>query len=158
MSPHGLAAQTGMTFGQAKDFIDQYFELRAPIRKFIDDTLSKARTEGYVETYFGRRRPTPDIKSSNFMVRAGAERAAANMPIQGTEADLMKLAMLRVDEKLVGLGDQILQIHDSILVECAEENAEKVAEILKTTMEEIAPELAISLRVDVSTGKSWGEL
>jgi len=158
MSPHGLAAQTGMTFGQAKDFIDQYFELRAPIRKFIDDTLTKARTEGYVETHLGRRRPTPDITSSNFMVRAGAERAAANMPIQGTEADLMKLAMLRVDEKLGDLGEQILQIHDSILVECPSENAEKVAEILKTTMEEIAPDLAISLRVDVSTGKNWGEL
>ena len=158
MSPHGLAAQTGMTFGQAKDFIDQYFALRAPIRQFIDDTLAKARTEGYVETLFGRRRPTPDIQSSNFMVRAGAERAAANMPIQGTEADLMKLAMLRVDEKLGELGDQVLQIHDSILIECPSENAEKVAEILKTTMEEIAPELAISLRVDVSTGKTWGEL
>lgn len=158
MSPHGLAAQTGMTFGQAKEFIDQYFRLREPIRAFIDDTLKKARTEGYVETYFGRRRPTPDIQSSNFMVRAGAERAAANMPIQGTEADLMKLAMIRVDEKLGDLGEQILQIHDSILIECPEENAEKVAEILKTTMEEIAPELGISLRVDVSTGKSWGDL
>ncbi|HEY8886464.1 MAG TPA: DNA polymerase I [Candidatus Microsaccharimonas sp.] len=158
MSPHGLAAQTGMTFGQAKEFIDQYFKLRAPIRVFIDDTLKKARTEGYVETYFGRRRPTPDIQSSNFMVRAGAERAAANMPIQGTEADLMKLAMIRVDERLGDLGEQVLQIHDSILIECPEENAEKVAEILKTTMEEIAPELGISLRVDVSSGKNWGDL
>jgi DNA polymerase-1 len=158
MSPHGLAAQTGMSFGQAKDFIDQYFKLREPIRKFIDDTLTKARTEGYVETYFGRRRPTPDIKSSNFMVRASAERAAANMPIQGTEADLMKLAMIRVDEKLGDLGDQVLQIHDSILIECPEENADKVADILKTTMEEIAPELGISLRVDVSSGKNWGDL
>ena len=158
MSPHGLAAQTGMSFGEAKAFIDQYFTLRAPIRKFIDDTLAKARTEGYVETYFGRRRPTPDIQSSNFMVRASAERAAANMPIQGTEADLMKLAMIRVDEKLGDLGKQILQIHDSILIECPEQHAEKVAEILKDTMEGIAPELQISLRVDVSTGKNWGDL
>jgi DNA polymerase-1 len=158
MSPHGLAAQTGMGFGQAKDFIDQYFKLRAPIRIYIDDTLNKARTEGYVETYFGRRRPTPDITSSNFMVRAGAERAAANMPIQGTEADLMKLAMLRVDEKLEDLGTQVLQIHDSILIECPKENAEKVADILKTTMEQIAPELGISLRVDVSSGLNWGDL
>lgn len=158
MSPHGLAANTGMTFGQAKDFIDQYFELRAPIRKFIDETLHKARTEGYVETYYGRRRPTPDLKSSNFMVRAAAERAAANMPIQGTEADLMKLAMLRIDEKLGELGDQVLQIHDSILVECPTENADKVSEILKTTMENIAPELNIRLKVDVSVGKNWGEL
>ncbi len=158
MSPHGLAANTGMSFGQAKDFIDQYFSLRAPIRAFIDKTLAKARTDGYVETYYGRRRPTPDIVSSNFMVRAGAERAAANMPIQGTEADLMKRAMLKVEERLGDLGDQVLQIHDSILVECPEENAQKVADILETTMEEIAPELGIKLRVDVSTGKNWGEL
>jgi DNA polymerase-1 len=158
MCPHGLAANTGMSFTQAKDFIDQYFELRAPIRKFIDDTLEKARTEGYVETYYGRRRPTPDIKSSNFMVRMGAERAAANMPIQGTEADLMKRAMLKVDEELGDLGEQILQIHDSILVECPKENGEKVAEVLKNVMENIAPELKIALKVDVHIGETWGDL
>lgn len=163
MSPHGLAANTGMSFVQAKEFIDQYFELRAPIRKFIDATLEKARTEGYVETYYGRRRPTPDVKSSNFMVRMGAERAAANMPIQGTEADLMKRAMLKVDEELTQgkdapLGEQILQIHDSILVECPKENAEKVADILKNVMETIAPELKITLEVDVHIGDNWGEL
>ena len=164
MSPHGLAANTGMSFMQAKDFIDQYFELRKPIRKFIDDTLAMAKNDGYVETYYGRRRPTPDVKSSNFMVRAGAERAAANMPIQGTEADLMKRAMLQVDEKLAGingedaLGVQILQIHDSILIECPKENVEKVTEILKSTMENIAPELAISLQVDVHSGTTWGDL
>ncbi|MDB5161944.1 MAG: polA [Candidatus Saccharibacteria bacterium] len=158
MSPHGLAANTGMSLVQAKEFIDQYFALRAPIRTFIDDTLNKARTEGYVETHDGRRRPTPDVTSSNFMVRSGAERAAANMPIQGTEADLMKLAMLRVDEQLGDLGEQVLQIHDSILIECPAENVDKVADILKNTMENIAPDLGIKLRVDVSTGKNWGEL
>ena len=158
MSPHGLAANTGMSFTQAKDFIDQYFELRAPVRKFIDATLEEARTEGYVETYYGRRRPTPDVKSSNFMVRAGAERAAANMPIQGTEADLMKRAMLKVDEELGDLGEQILQIHDSILVECPKENGEKVAELLKRVMENIAPELKIALKVDVHIGNTWGDL
>ncbi len=158
MSPHGLAAATGMSFVQAKTFIDQYFELRAPIRQFIDATLEKARTDGYVETYYGRRRPTPDITSSNYMVRSGAERAAANMPIQGTEADLMKRAMLRIDEKIDGLGDQILQIHDSILVECPKANAEKVAAILKEEMEAISPELEIPLKVDVSIGENWGEL
>lgn len=158
MSPHGLAAATGMSFTQAKQFIDSYFALRAPIRTYIDATLSQARTEGFVETYFGRRRPTPDIQSSNFIVRAGAERAAANMPIQGTEADLMKLAMLRVDEKIKGLGEQLLQIHDSILIEAPEENADKIAEILKETMESIAPELAIKLKVDVSIGNNWGDL
>lgn len=158
MSPHGLAANTGMSFGQAKDFIDEYFELRAPIRKFIDSTLEKARTEGYVETYYGRRRPTPDIKSSNFMVRMAAERAAANMPIQGTEADLMKRAMCTLDEELGDLGEQILQIHDSILVECPAENGEKVAALLKRVMETIAPELEIALEVDVHIGRTWGEL
>lgn len=158
MSPHGLAANTGMSFTQAKEFIDHYFEIRQPIRQFIDATLTKARTEGYVETYYGRRRPTPDVQSSNFMVRAGAERAAANMPIQGTEADLMKRAMLKVDEELGDLGEQILQIHDSILVEAPKENAEKVAEILQNVMENIAPELKIALKVDVHSGENWGDL
>jgi DNA polymerase-1 len=158
MGPHALAANTGMSFYEAKKFIDQYFELRAPIRKFIDDTLQKAKDEGYVETFHGRRRPTPDVNSSNFMVREAGKRAAANMPIQGTEADLMKLAMIKVDEKLGDLGTQILQIHDSILIECPEKNADKVGKILKETMESIAPELPIKLKVDVSVGKNWGEV
>lgn len=202
MSPHGLAAATGMTFYEAKMFIDEYFRLRAPIRKYIDATITKAKTEGFVETYFGRRRPTPDIKSSNFVVRMGAERAAANMPIQGTEADLMKMAMIAVEDRLSlmpatdssaseqtqklekneflsaesrvysdthlsiaagvdsqnPLGFQILQIHDSILIECPRENADIVAEILKDTMENIYPELGVKLRVDVSTGANWGEV
>ncbi len=158
MSPHGLSAATGMSFVEAKKFIDEYFELREPIRKFINSTLDSARVDGYVETYFGRRRPTPDVLSSNFMVRAAAERAAANMPIQGTEADLMKLAMIQVDGKLEGLGEQLLQIHDSILVECPVENAEKVSEILQETLENIAPQLGVHLKVDVSTGQNWSEL
>ncbi|NTW62362.1 hypothetical protein HGB25_03060, partial [Candidatus Saccharibacteria bacterium] len=158
MSPHGLSVATGMSLGEAKKFIDEYFELREPIRQFISKTLDQARTEGYVETYFGRRRPTPDIHSSNFMVRSAAERAAANMPIQGTEADLMKLAMIAVDKKLDGLGEQVLQIHDSILVECPTENADKVADILRDTLENIAPQLKIKLQVDVTIGKNWGEL
>ncbi|HUC96814.1 MAG TPA: DNA polymerase, partial [Candidatus Saccharimonadales bacterium] len=158
MSPHGLSAATGMSFVEAKKFIDEYFELREPIRKFINKTLDSARTDGYVQTYFGRRRPTPDVLSSNFMVRAAAERAAANMPIQGTEADLMKVAMIQVDKKIEGLGEQVLQIHDSILVECPVENAEKVSEILKDILENVAPELGVHLQVDVSTGKNWSEL
>jgi DNA polymerase-1 len=158
MSPHGLSAATGMSFIEAKKFIDEYFELREPIRKFINSTLDSARTEGYVETYFGRRRPTPDVLSSNFMIRSAAERAAANMPIQGTEADLMKLAMIQVDNKIEGLGEQILQVHDSILVECPIENVEKISEILQETLENIAPQLGVTLKVDVSTGKNWSEL
>jgi DNA polymerase-1 len=158
MGPHALAQNTGMTFGDAKDFIDKYFELRKPIRKFIDDTLQKAKDEGYVETFHGRRRPTPDVNSSNFMVREAGKRAAANMPIQGTEADLMKLAMIKVDEVMGDLGVQVLQIHDSILVECPEKNADKISKILKETMESIAPDLPIKLKVDVSVGKNWGEV
>jgi DNA polymerase-1 len=158
MGPHALAQNTGMSFGDAKAFIDKYFELRKPIRTFIDDTLEKAKTEGYVETFHGRRRPTPDVNSSNFMVREAGKRAAANMPIQGTEADLMKLAMIQVDEKLGDLGIQVLQIHDSILVECPAKNADDVSAILKETMEAIAPDLPIKLKVDVSVGKNWGEV
>ncbi|TWP15331.1 DNA polymerase I, partial [TM7 phylum sp. oral taxon 352] len=110
------------------------------------------------ETYFGRRRPTPDVKSSNFMVRSSAERAAMNMPIQGTEADLMKMAMIRLEDKLSGLADAILQVHDSILVECKPEDVQKVSEIMKAEMEGVCPELPIKLKVDVGTGANWGEV
>lgn len=157
MSAHGLSLATGMTRDQAKLFIDKYFELRKPIREYIDRTLKQAVEEGYVETLFGRRRPTPDVKSSNFAVREAAKRAAANMPIQGTEADLMKMAMLKVEQRLNGLGEQLLQIHDSILVETPKEHAEQVAKILKETMEQVYP-LDITLKVDVQIGSNWGEL
>ena len=158
MSPHGLSVATGMSVVEAKDFITRYFELRKPVREYIDNTIANALESGYVETLLGRRRPTPDLKSSNFVVREAGKRAAANMPIQGTEADLMKIAMLNVEEKLDGLGQQILQVHDSILVETPAENAEKVAQILKDTMEGVYPELKVKLKVDVKTGANWGEL
>lgn len=157
MSAHGLSLATGMNIVEAKEFIQKYFELRAPIRQYIDKTLNDALKNGYVETMFGRRRPSPDLKSSNFVVREAAKRAAANMPIQGTEADLMKLAMIQVEERLDGLGRQILQVHDSILVECPEANAEQVGKLLKETMESIY-KLPVKLAVDVSVGKNWGEL
>ena len=158
MSPHGLAAATGMSFTEAKKFIDHYFEVRKPIRQYLDKILTQAREQGFVETYFGRRRPAPDVKSSNFMVRSSAERAAMNMPIQGTEADLMKLAMIRLEDKLSGLADAILQVHDSILVECKPEDIQKVSEIMKAEMEGVCPELPIKLKVDVGTGANWGEV
>lgn len=158
MSPHGLSVATGMSLTEAKRYIDQYFEMRAPIRKYIEDTLTKAENEGYVETYYGRRRPTPDVRSSNWIVRESARRAAANMPIQGTEADLMKRAMIQLESELAGLGEQVLQVHDSVLVETPRANAEKVSEILRKTMEAVAPELKIKLKVDVSVGDNWGEL
>lgn len=157
MSPHGLSAATGMSREEAKTFIDAYFELRKPVRRYIDKTVSEALERGYVETIFGRRRPTPDLKSSNFVVREAAKRMAANMPIQGTEADLMKIAMLNVERELSGLGEQVLQIHDSILVETPEANADQVAAILKRVMESVH-ELPVKLKVDVSSGRTWGEL
>ncbi|MGH7158260.1 MAG: DNA polymerase I [Candidatus Saccharimonadales bacterium] len=157
MSAHGLSVATGMSVFEAKEFIDKYFELRYPLKVYMQETARKAEAEGFVETIFGRRRPTPDMKSSNFMVREAARRAAINMPIQGTEADLMKLAMLKVEEAIEGLGHQVLQIHDSILVECPAKNAKKVIQILKDTMENVY-DLPVNLKVDVKTGKNWGDL
>lgn len=157
MSPHGLVAATGMTYAAAKQFIDAYFELRKPLLSYIDSLKEQAKTQGYVETLFGRRRPTPDIKSNNFVVRKAAERAAINMPIQGTEADIMKLAMVAVDDQLPPGAVQLLQIHDSILVECREADAEAVAAMMKSTMESIY-ELSVRLDVDTAIGQHWGEL
>ena len=161
MSPHGLSIATGMTYEQAANFIKQYTEVRKPLMAYLDSLKERARKDGYVETLFGRRRPMPDIHSSNFAVRSAAERAAMNMPIQGTEADLMKLAMIKVEEVLQAQHNdchQLLQIHDSILVECPEEVAERVAKLLKETMEGIYPELPVKLTVDTSIGTTWGDL
>ena len=158
MSAKGLSDATGMNVAEARKFIDDYFEVRKPIREYLDKVLKQAREEGYVETYYGRRRPTPDVKSSNFVVRQAAERAAQNMPIQGTEADLMKRAMIETDRLLPAGADLILQIHDSLIVECDAGQVEKVSKILKETMEGIAPELKIKLAVEVTSGANWGEL
>lgn len=160
MSAHRLAGELGTTIAEARGFIDNYFEIRKPIADYISKTIEQAEVEGFVETMLGRRRPTPDVKSASFMVREAAKRAATNMPIQGTEADLMKRAMLAIDHEVVeaGLGEQILQIHDSILIETPVENAEKVAKILKREMESVAPELDIPLKVDVKIGANWEEL
>jgi len=158
MSAKGLSDAAGMTIGGAQEFIDKYFALRKPIREYLDKILAQAREEGYVETMFGRRRPTPDVKAPNYVVRAGAERAAMNMPIQGTEADLMKLAMIAVEKELPDGANLILQVHDSLVVECDKELAEEVGEILKRVMEGVAPELAVKLLVEVATGRNWGEL
>lgn len=160
MSAHRLASELKINFAEAKSFIDNYFEVRKPIQIFINKTIKQAEEQGFVETLFGRRRPTPDVKSSNFMIRESAKRAAANMPIQGTEADLMKRAMIEVDKKITqaGLGEQILQIHDSILIEAPIENAEQVSKILREIMEQVYPELDIPLKVDIKIGKSWEAL
>ncbi|MBS7346570.1 MAG: DNA polymerase I [Candidatus Sacchiramonaceae bacterium] len=157
---HNLSQQTGVSVNEAREYIDSYFKTHKAIRDFLDQTLERAQEIGYVETFYGRRRPTPDINSKNFIVREAARRAAANMPIQGTEADLMKRAMLKVDEKIVrtGLGEQILQIHDSIMIEAPKDKADEIAQILQREMENVAPELDIKLKVDVSIGENWLEL
>ena len=158
MSAKGLSDAANMSFKEAKDFIEQYFKLRAPIRKYLDNTLEQGRTRGYVETYYGRRRPTPDLATPNFLVRSAAERAAANMPIQGTEADLMKKAMLAVDQALPTNAQLILQIHDSLIIECDDRDIDKISAILREKMEQVEPKLPVKLAVDVTVGKNWGEL
>ena len=156
MSPHGLAEATGMDLSSASAFIRRYFAIRKPIRDFIDNTLELAEKRGYVETLFGRRRPTPDVKSANFMVREAAKRAAANMPIQGTEADLMKMAMLKIEQ--IDGSSQIMQVHDSIMVECNQADAERIASEMKQVMEQIYPQLGVRLLVDIKIGRSWAEV
>lgn len=158
MSAKGLADATGMSLIEAKEFVGHYMELRKPIGDKMKAYLEQARGEGFVETYFGRRRPTPDIKSASFIVRTGAERAAQNMPIQGTEADLMKKAMIRLDSELPEGAEMVMQVHDSIMVEAGPELAEEVKRKMKEVMEGIAPEFKVRLVVDVKQGKNWGEV
>ena len=158
MSINGLAEATHMNFADAKQFMDNYRKLRAPIMQYMENTLAQAREQGFVETYYGRRRPTPDVKSSNFVIRQAAERAAQNMPIQGTEADLMKRAMLNVDRALPKGADLVMQVHDSLIVECDASQQDEVAKILKQNMESVAPELGVKLVVDVTSGHTWGDL
>lgn len=157
MSPRGLSQAADMSLADAKDFIERYFRLRQPIRDLIDRTIEQAENEGYVETLFGRRRPTPDIKSPVYVMREAAKRAAANMPIQGTEADLMKMAMLRI-EREIPEAEQFMQIHDSIMVECAPEVAEMVGKKMKQIMENIYPDIGVKLKVDIKIGQNWSEL
>ena len=171
LGPHGLSVSSGMDFAASKDFIQKYFELRPQLKKYIDSLRKQAEEQGYVETLLGRRRPTPDVKSSNFAVREAAYRAAINHPLQGTAADLMKLAMVKVQNEFDPHFGQLsvvshqssvkpqmlLQIHDSLLVECRKSDAKKVGEILKSTMENIY-KLPVKLKVDISIGKNWGAL
>ena len=153
MSAKGLSDATEMTVPEAKAFIDGYFELRKPIREKLNKILEQARNQGYVETYFGRRRPTPDVKSSNFLVRAAAERAAQNMPIQGTEADLMKRAMIGIDKALPDSAKMILQVHDSVVVECDCDKVEEVSRLLRKSCGKI-----VFYEARLWSQKGWGPL
>jgi DNA polymerase-1 len=155
--PHGLSATSGLDYGAAREFIAKYFEVRPKLKKYLDSLREQAKTEGYVETIMGRRRPTPDVNSPNFAVREGAYRAAINMPMQGSAADIMKLAMVKIAEKLPHEAKILLQVHDSLIVEVPEKEAKPVGEIMKQTMETVY-KLPVKLRTDVSIGRNWGEL
>jgi DNA polymerase-1 len=160
LSTHGLVKATGMSYEQAQHFIKKYFEVRPHLKDYIDSVKESAQKDGFVTNIFGRRRPTPDVHSSNFMVRESGIRAAVNMPFQGSAADIMKLAMSKVQDELDKNNKDariLLQIHDSLIVECPEHEAEDVAKILKTTMEN-THKLPVKLTVDTSIGKNWGEL
>ena len=157
LGPHGLSVNSGMDFATSREFIQKYFEIRPKLKEYIEKTRQEAEEQGYVETLLGRRRPTPDVRSSNFAVREGAYRAAINHPLQGTAADIMKLAMVKIAPKLPKDAKMLLQIHDSILVEAPQKDAEKVGKILKDTMED-AYELPVKLKADISAGKNWGKL
>jgi DNA polymerase-1 len=158
--PHALSLLTGMDFKSAKHFIDKYFEIRPKLKEFIEKTRHEAEKNGYVENIFGRRRPTPDVKSSNYAVRESAYRAAVNMPLQGSAADIMKMAMIDVDDKLRAQHNDcniLLQIHDSVLIECPAPVAERIAKLVKETMEKVY-KLDVKLTVDTAIGNNWGEL
>ena len=160
ISPHGLSNSTGMSYEQSKAFIDKYKEIRKPLFDYMEKITEKTKELGYAETMFGRRRYFPDIKSSNFVVRQAAERAAINMPIQGTEADLMKMAMIECDKSLKELHNDckiLLQVHDSVLVECPKEVAKQVSSVIRESMENIY-KLPLKLKVEVKIGNNWGEL
>jgi DNA polymerase I len=165
--PHGLAATSGLDYAAAKDFIAKYFEVRPKLKEFLDKTRRQAEQQGYVETILGRRRPTPDVRSSNFVVREAAYRAAINHPMQGSAADLMKLAMVKIQGNFDqneewrmknGEPDILLQIHDSLIIEAPKNLAKEVGEIAKQTMETVYPKLPVKLKADISIGRNWGEL
>jgi len=157
MNTHGLSVATGFDYAQSKDFIDRYFELRKGVAQYIASIKKMAHDEGYTETIFGRRRPCPDVSSSNFLVRSAAERAAVNMPLQGTAADMMKLAMISIHKKLPADAKLILQIHDELIVECKLELAEAVAQLVSAEMIAVHA-FAVPIEVGIKTGTSWGDL
>ena len=157
ISSFGLSQDLSITRKEAADYIEQYFQTYPDVKKFLDRQVQEAKEKGYTTTLFGRRRPVPELNSSNFMQRSFGERVAMNSPIQGTAADIIKIAMIRVWEALrkEGLSSRlILQIHDELLIETKESEAERVRQILETQMKGAA-DLAVSLEVDLHTGKNW---
>lgn len=159
ISSFGLSQGLSITSKQAGEYIKQYFETYPGVKAYLDNTVKKAKIDGYVTTLFGRRRPIPELASNNFMQRSFGERVAMNSPLQGTAADIMKIAMINVDRKLQeeGLGSRIvLQIHDELLVEAPLDEADKVKQILYNEMKNAA-DLKVPLEVDAKQGADWFE-
>ena len=159
ISSFGLSQNLSISRSEAKEYIDEYFRMFPGIKIFLDREVEEAKEKGYSVTMFGRRRPIPELKSSNFMQRQFGERVAMNAPIQGTGADIMKIAMIRVWEELhrQRLSSRlILQIHDELLIETAEGEEEKVARILRDGMMGAA-QLLVPLEIDCHTGTDWYE-
>jgi DNA polymerase-1 len=157
MGPRSLSQQMGISLGEAQEFIQHYFQAFARVREFIERQIEDARQRGYASTLFGRRLHLPDLASSNGAARAFAERVAVNMPIQGSAADLMKLAMIRVHGALKGSVPSarlLLQVHDELLVEAPEADAEAAGRLMRWEMERCFP-LRVPLEVSVGTGRSW---
>ena len=160
ISDYGLANQIGVSNKQAKEYINQYLEKYSGIKHFMDSVVESAKEKGYVETLFGRRRYIPEIKSNNYMVRQFGSRVAMNTPIQGTAADIMKIAMINVYNKLKEENIDakiVLQIHDELLLEVSNKDKEEAKQILKNCMEKAA-KLEIPLEVELSEGNSWYEV
>ena len=159
ISAFGLSEGLSITRAEAKDYINNYFRTYPKVKEFLDRQIREAKELGYTRTLFGRIRPVPELKSSNFMQRAFGERVAMNAPIQGTAADIMKIAMVQVHRALKeeGLDARIvLQIHDELLVEASEKDADRTIELLRETMKKAA-DLKVKLEVDAHKGHSWLE-
>lgn len=160
MGASGVAQRTGIPRDQAQEFIDKYFLAFPNVKKYIDETKESAKDKGYVETLFGRRRYLPDIHSGVPNIAAAAERMAINMPIQGTAADLIKMAMIKIHNKLPQISPKskmILQVHDELVFEVPEKETQKVADFVKKEMEDVH-KFKCPIKVDVEVGDNWGEL
>lgn len=159
ISSFGLSQDLSISPKEAKVYIDEYFNTYPGIKQFLDKAVADAKQNGYSLTMFGRRRPIPELASSNFMQRSFGERVAMNAPIQGTAADIMKIAMIRVRDRLLNENCKsriLLQVHDELLLEVEKDEKDKVEVILRTEMEQAAS-LAVSLDVDLHTGDNWYE-
>ncbi len=158
--PQGLSVAAGIPFADAKTFIATYFEVYRGVKNYMEETKALAHKLGYVETLFGRRRSLPEIHSTMHQVRAQAERMAINMPVQGTDADLMKLAMIEVRRTLPSISKDtrmLLQVHDELLFEVPEKEVKKVAQFVKDAMENVE-KLAVPIVVETKAGKNWEEM